>query len=95
MAIYRENHTASALCASVWDLQTQWLVVIHQQNALIPVLSLVKNSAKEYTEKAFSSSETELRESWIISKAFKSRATQGTWDFWVKCLHFVKEGTQA
>ena len=57
MAIYRENHTASALCASVCDLQTQWLVVIHQQNALIPVLSLVKNSAKEYTEKAFSSSE--------------------------------------
>lgn len=45
--------TASALCASVCDLQTQGLAVIHQQDALIPVLSLVKNSAKEYTEKAF------------------------------------------
>ena len=57
MAIYRENHIASALRASVCNFQNQWLVVIHQQNALIPVLSLIKNSAKEYTEKAFSSSE--------------------------------------
>lgn len=79
MAIYGRNHTASALYASVCDLQTQGLAVIHQQDAPNSSIKSCQKQCKRIILKKHSRPSERVKRKLDNFKAFRSlELTQGT-----------------